>query len=141
MELNENVLVSNSKIALGSLEKNDVAFFDKEEKLVRSSKGFVVVVKGGLLFIPKFDKLDPKLEAVLGLANDLGYVSKSGELKKEHLQIADGLFLVGPRDDIVTIESFNGYAYTKELELVDEIKKSFDNIVSGKDSSYAHWFD
>jgi branched-chain amino acid aminotransferase len=143
----DNIIVKQSKestsfLDIKELNCDDVVFFDSD-RLFKTSKGFLILVKKDVLFIPNFECVERNVfvDSIIQLAKDSGYLVKVGELKRDHLKLADSMFVVGPFNHFTLVKEFDGAPMIPDLELVSEVKQNFESVLKGEDDSYMHWFE
>ena len=135
----------NSLLALReAVEKGyDEAILLNEEGTIAEGTGEnLFIVRGGRL-LTNDEKSSILLgitrDAVIRIANDLGYPVDVGPLQVEDLLMADEAFFTGTAAEVTPIREVDGQQIGARGPITEKIQKVFFAATSGRDPKYSQW--
>jgi branched-chain amino acid aminotransferase len=150
-----NVTMARAKVAstyANSILANHEAVIDGyDEALLLDVDGFVAEGAGENLFLVKNGSIyEPELtsalsgitrDAVITLAQELGYEVSWRRVTRDDIYIADEAFFTGTAAEVTPIRELDNRAIGsgKAGPVTLKIQKAFFDVVSGKNKKYTHW--
>jgi branched-chain amino acid aminotransferase len=136
------------------LAKIEAAKAGYDEAILLDSHGFVCegsgeniyAVRDGVIFTPPqtagiLDGINRK--SVLQIARDLSYQVIERDLARAELYLADEVFLTGTAAELVPVREIDDHAIGagKPGPVTQELQRTFDDALHGRDPRYAEWLD
>jgi branched-chain amino acid aminotransferase len=104
----------------------------------------VFVVKDGVISTPPLaTSILPGItrDAVIQMAQDLGYTVKEHNLIRSDLALADEVFMVGTAAEVTPIRSVDDIELEAPGPVTKEIQTAYLDTVRGRSERWAHWLD
>jgi branched-chain amino acid aminotransferase len=104
----------------------------------------VFVVKDGVISTPPLaTSILPGItrDAVIQMAQDLGYTVKEHHLIRSDLALADEVFMVGTAAEVTPIRSVDDIELEAPGPVTKEIQTAYLDTVRGRSERWAHWLD
>jgi branched-chain amino acid aminotransferase len=104
----------------------------------------VFVVKDGVIWTPPLaTSILPGItrDAVIQMAQDLGYTVKEQNLIRSDLALADEVFMVGTAAEVTPIRSVDDIELEAPGPVTKEIQTAYVDTVRGRSERWAHWLD
>ena len=121
---------------------DEALLLDYEGKVAEGPGENIFIVSDGKLFTPPLGNILPGItrDCVMTIAEDLGIRVEEKPLTLDEIYDADEAFFTGTAAEIAPIKSLDDHALKNSLGPVTEkIRRSFFNIVNGKDDKYKSW--
>ncbi len=151
----ENPLHSGHKI-IGTYFSNTMALHEAidngaDEAIMMDKNGFIsegsgeniFLVKNNIVFTPTIDHCLNGItrQSVIQIANDFDIEVSEKNIKFEELVDADEAFFTGTAVEITPVTTLNGKYINngKRGKITKKLQEAFQEIISGKNSSYNSW--
>lgn len=151
----ENPLHSGHKI-IGTYFSNTMALHEAidngaDEAIMMDKNGFIsegsgeniFLVKNNIVFTPTIDHCLNGItrQSVIQIANDFDIEVSEKNIKFEELVDADEAFFTGTAVEITPVTTLNGKYINngKRGKMTKKLQEAFQEIISGKNSSYNSW--
>ena len=151
----ENPLHSGHKI-IGTYFSNTMALHEAidngaDEAIMMDKNGFIsegsgeniFLVKNNIVFTPTIDHCLNGItrQSVIQIANDFNIEVSEKNIKFEELVDADEAFFTGTAVEITPVTTLNGKYINdgKRGKITKKLQEAFQEIISGKNSSYNSW--
>ena len=151
----ENPLHSGNKI-IGTYFSNTMALHEAidngaDEAIMMDKNGFIsegsgeniFLVKNNIVFTPTIDHCLNGItrQSVIQIANDFDIEVSEKNIKFEELVDADEAFFTGTAVEITPVTTLNGKYINngKRGKITKKLQEAFQEIISGKNSSYNSW--
>tara|TARA_B100001175_G_scaffold51283_1_gene40527 strand:+ start:5976 stop:6896 length:921 start_codon:yes stop_codon:yes gene_type:complete len=151
----ENPLHSGHKI-IGTYFSNTMALHEAidngaDEAIMMDKNGFIsegsgeniFLVKNNIVFTPTIDHCLNGItrQSVIQIANDFDIEISEKNIKFEELVDADEAFFTGTAVEITPVTTLNGKYINngKRGKITKKLQEAFQEIISGKNSSYNSW--
>ena len=151
----ENPLHSGNKI-IGTYFSNTMALHEAidngaDEAIMMDKNGFIsegsgeniFLVKNNIVFTPTIDHCLNGItrQSVIQIANDFDIEISEKNIKFEELVDADEAFFTGTAVEITPVTTLNGKYINngKRGKITKKLQEAFQEIISGKNSSYNSW--
>jgi branched-chain amino acid aminotransferase len=150
-----NVTMTKSKVAgnyaNSFLAKTESVRLGFEEAILLDPQGYVAECTGENIFIVRHGKIftpntAPVLEgitrqALVTIANDLGYEIKEQPVSRDQLYAADEVFVCGTAAEVIGLSEidFRTIGTGKTGPITSQIQKVFHAAIRGEDQRYNHW--
>jgi len=122
-----------------------------DEGILLTDNGFVADGPGENIFVVKNGRiLTPPLstsilpgitrDAIVQIAQDLGYVVEEADLIRADLMLADEVFMTGTAAEVTPVRAVDDV----EIGVGDvtlEIQKTYLDVVNGRSEQWSHWLD
>jgi branched-chain amino acid aminotransferase len=122
-----------------------------DEGILLTDNGFVADGPGENIFVVKNGRiLTPPLstsilpgitrDAIVQIAQDLGYVVEEADLIRADLMLADEVFMTGTAAEVTPVRAVDDI----EIGVGDvtlEIQKTYLDVVNGRSEQWSHWLD
>ncbi|MCH7618627.1 MAG: branched-chain amino acid transaminase [Candidatus Marinimicrobia bacterium] len=121
---------------------DEALLLDYEGKVAEGPGENIFIVSNGHLFTPPPGNILTGItrDSVMTIAEDLGIRVEEKPLTLDEIYDADEAFFTGTAAEIAPIKSLDDHALKNSLGPVTEkIRRSFFNIVNGKDDKYKSW--
>ena len=133
------------------LAKREVLRAGYQEAIMLDTTGHVsecsgenlFLVRDGIVFTPPYDSGGVTRATAIQLARDLGYPVEYAAFTRDHLYIADEVFLTGTAAEITPVREIDDrkIGTGKPGPITKAIQELFFDIVQGSNNDYNHWLD
>ena len=122
---------------------DEAIMMDKNEFISEGSGENIFLVKNNIVFTPTIDHCLNGItrQSVIQIANDFDIEVSEKNIKFEELVDADEAFFTGTAVEITPVTTLNGKYINngKRGKITKELQEAFQEIISGKNSSYNSW--
>jgi branched-chain amino acid aminotransferase len=80
-------------------------------------------------------------DAVITIAQDLGYVVEESPLIRSDLYLADEFFMTGTAAEVTPVRSVDDYEIGDPGPITVAIQSAYLDTVAGKSERWSHWLD
>tara|TARA_X000000368_G_scaffold170082_1_gene134209 strand:+ start:41 stop:961 length:921 start_codon:yes stop_codon:yes gene_type:complete len=122
---------------------DEAIMMDKNEFISEGSGENIFLVKNNIVFTPTIDHCLNGItrQSVIQIANDFDIEVSEKNIKFEELVDADEAFFTGTAVEITPVTTLNGKYINngKRGKITKKLQEAFQEIISGKNSSYNSW--
>jgi len=122
---------------------DEAIMMDKNEFISEGSGENIFLVKNNIVFTPTIDHCLNGItrQSVIQIANDFDIEISEKNIKFEELVDADEAFFTGTAVEITPVTTLNGKYINngKRGKITKKLQEAFQEIISGKNSSYNSW--
>ena len=122
---------------------DEAIMMDKNEFISEGSGENIFLVKNNIVFTPTIDHCLNGItrQSVIQIANDFDIEVSEKNIKFEELIDADEAFFTGTAVEITPVTTLNGKYINngKRGKITKKLQEAFQEIISGKNSSYNSW--
>ena len=137
---------TNSMLALQEAMKDgydEAMLLDVDGYVAEGSGENIFIVRNGVIYTPDLTSALEGItrDAIIKLANDLGYDVVEKRITRDEVYIADEVFFTGTAAEVVPIREVDRRQIGEGVcgPVTKEIQTHFFDIVYGRNEKYAHW--
>ena len=137
---------TNSMLALQEAMKDgydEAMLLDVDGYVAEGSGENIFIVRNGVIYTPDLTSALEGItrDAIIKLANDLGYDVVEKRITRDEVYIADEVFFTGSAAEVVPIREVDRRQIGEGVcgPVTKEIQTHFFDIVYGRNEKYAHW--
>ena len=137
---------TNSMLALQEAMKDgydEAMLLDVDGYVAEGSGENIFIVRNGVIYTPDLTSALEGItrDAIIKLANDLGYKVVEKRITRDEVYIADEAFFTGTAAEVVPIREVDRRQIGEGVcgPVTQQIQTHFFDIVYGRNEKYAHW--